>query len=68
MVEGQSSHTECRKNYYYISTDPLNLVYSDQTLTELDNLKFLGLHIDSHFMWKFHRLTASLVEYCLLCC
>jgi hypothetical protein len=29
-------------------------VYSDQTLTELDNLKFLGLHIDSHFTWTFH--------------
>jgi len=31
----------------------MNLVYSDQTLSELDNLKFLGLHIDNHFMWKF---------------
>jgi hypothetical protein len=31
---------------------PLNLVYFDQT--ELDNLKFLGLLIDSHFTWKFH--------------
>jgi len=33
---------------------PVNLVYSDQTLTKLDNLKFLGLHIESHFTWKFH--------------
>jgi len=33
---------------------PVNLAYSDQTITELDNLKFLGLHIESHFMWKFH--------------
>jgi hypothetical protein len=32
----------------------VNLVYSDQTLTELNNIKFLGLHIDSHFTWKFH--------------
>ena len=29
-------------------------MYSDQILTELDNLKFLDLHIDSHFTWKFH--------------
>jgi hypothetical protein len=29
-------------------------VYSDQTLTELDSLKFLGLHIDSQFTLKFH--------------
>jgi len=33
---------------------PVNLVYSNQTLTELDNLKFLGLHTESHFMWKSH--------------
>jgi hypothetical protein len=29
-------------------------VYSDQTLTDIHNLKFLGLHINSHFTWKFH--------------
>lgn len=29
-------------------------MYSEQTLTELDNLKFLGLHINSHFTCKFH--------------
>jgi len=33
---------------------PVNFVYSDQTLTELDNLKFLGLQIESHITWKFH--------------
>jgi len=31
----------------------MNLVYSDQTLTELDNLECLGLHIDNRFMLKF---------------
>jgi hypothetical protein len=29
---------------------PLNLVYIDQTLTELDNLKFLGLQLDNDLM------------------
>jgi hypothetical protein len=33
--------------------NPVNLVCTDQTLTELDNLKFLGLHTVSHFTWKF---------------
>jgi hypothetical protein len=33
---------------------PLTLVFSGQTLTELDNLKFLGLYIDSHLTWKSH--------------
>jgi hypothetical protein len=34
--------------------DPVNFVYSNQTLTELDNLKFLGVHIESNITWKFH--------------
>jgi len=32
----------------------LNLAFADQAVTDLDTLKFLGLHGDNHLMWKFH--------------
>jgi hypothetical protein len=31
---------------------PLNLVYPDQAVTELDTQKFLSLRLDNHLMWK----------------
>jgi hypothetical protein len=33
---------------------PLNLSYAGQTLFELNNIKFLGLQLDSHLTWKVH--------------
>jgi hypothetical protein len=33
---------------------PLHLIDADQTLSVLDIIKFLGLHLDSHLSWKSH--------------
>jgi hypothetical protein len=39
---------------------PLYLIDTDQTLSETDTIKFLGLHLDSHLSWK--SLTNVLVR------
>jgi hypothetical protein len=65
-------HVERTNGVRFTSTKlvqyPVNLVYSDQTLTELDYLKFLCLRIESHFTWKFHVDLLLKFRYCLLCC
>ena len=33
---------------------PPNLICADQDLTELYTVKFLGLHLDNHLLWKPH--------------
>jgi hypothetical protein len=32
----------------------VNWAYADQAVTDLDTLKFLGLHLDNHLSWKSH--------------
>jgi hypothetical protein len=39
---------------------PLHLTYTDQSLSVMDAIKFLGLHLDSHLLWKTH--TSVLVK------
>jgi Uri superfamily endonuclease len=34
--------------------NPLTIEYVGKVLTEVNNFKFLGLHIDSHLNWRWH--------------
>ena len=33
---------------------PLDISYKDQVLDEVNNTKFLGIHMDSNMNWKIH--------------
>ena len=35
-------------------TYPLNVVYNNRDLTVAENMKFLGMHLDSNLTWKSH--------------
>jgi len=37
-----------------IKFTPLNISYTNYVLDEVNNTKFLGIHIDSHMNWKIH--------------
>jgi hypothetical protein len=44
----------CMIHSYQLHILSSKLVYVEQTLVELDNLKFLGLQLDNHLTQKLH--------------
>jgi hypothetical protein len=60
MVQNKSVGINTNKTYtvkflsYKAPIYPLHLIDADQTLSEMDTIKFLGLHLNSHLSWKSH--------------
>jgi hypothetical protein len=60
--------TSIKKKTSNIHSYHILTVYANQALTELETIKFLGLHLDNHLTWQPHlKLSTSQIGHCLLC-